>query len=933
MMAEERGRRDNRTRYSINHDEGQRKDVPTRKEDADMRVKNLKPSCKIVVSSSDDSSSSGRTIDDAEVRGTVTVDMPVVVQFGVNERLEEEVEAGDFFNYPADAAIGKMFSKYKKDLDGKWGHYGVMNALECCPAQLNGNVFEMMRVCEALNKKWRGGDSARQFVVDDVLKYYKLKYMKGRKSGYLYSDSVRPKFFDFESVRRPWYYHLVMVRGNCMQVPGEPALEMLYKNFSEKPNPKGVADTSSLFDVVSREGTDLNQVLGELGIRREKRLNSVVLKVQRAHQNRAMATSGSAYDDIMEIPACTAGTSSIQPRRRRGKKALPLPEQTTLAQMTQAETEVDAAGVNLKAVEQKALDLAKHDPIRLDTQIRSSISQLSVAWKSGVEVLKVAAADRAEYEAEKTSLAEYVVTARNSLVQAFYFWGLKREDVNPAIAGKYGEIIFPEEDPSSVAERPPEQTPTPPAADDTTPEEVVCLREKVIEMEKTLSRARDSINRTQQVHNKLEYERCLHKLNFDNTFKELFELKCRYGTIKIERDEVLRKESDRFVLLQKSLKDKRFVDESDKLECQRSLLSLMLYFEAEVDIDRGLKEAYLELLTEIGIVPDPARVKFLAQEARNCYSVEAQRCSAWDGSRLNAVTVELSCKDAKILTANNEAKLWKKSLKKKKLETMAANQQVLDLLSTIEKQKNDLLYHQSVVTNNTDLLKKQDAEIRHMRERLKKLNWDLCEARNSYQRKIDHAKNRVKACSKRDRKLNETINKCNTRITDLEREKQSLALECLQGNTVYEELHLKCEELQRLVNAADNERKHSKEEKKSLVDRCKDLDNELNKVKAKFCEATLLTADNVTLRAMAMLHADIEKFRTERDSILAASTEYAMEYDMQLARLSYIDNLMPRVMELLNAPSTVVDAAIPFPALLSSGPRESSNVVRPKRER
>ncbi|KAF6172634.1 hypothetical protein GIB67_041957, partial [Kingdonia uniflora] len=176
-------------------------------------------------------------------------------------------------------------------------------------------------------------------------------------------------------------------------------------------------------------GTDLNQVLGELGIRREKRLNSVVPKVQRAHQNRAMDTSGSAYDDIMVIPACVVGTSSIQPQRSREKKALPLPEQTALAQTTQAETEVDAAvnmahplkkqkqesgkdirasskGVNLKAVEQEALDLAKRDPIRLDTQIRSSISQLSVAWKSATEVLKVAAADRAEYEGDKAYLVE-----------------------------------------------------------------------------------------------------------------------------------------------------------------------------------------------------------------------------------------------------------------------------------------------------------------------------------------------------------------------------------------------------------------------------------------------------------------------------------------------------------------------------------------------
>ncbi|KAF6154747.1 hypothetical protein GIB67_032359 [Kingdonia uniflora] len=374
-----------------------------------------------------------------------------------------------------------------------------------------------------------------------------------------------------------------------------------------------------------------------------------------------MAASGSAYANVIEIFACAAGSSISLVWRPKIKKTVPPSEQTAPVQIPPVGTEgvvadvnmvpplkkqkkesgkdirASSKGVNLEAVEQEALDLATCDPTRQGTQIQSSISQLSVAWKSAAEVLKLAIVNRGEL--------------------------VRQHDVEKV--------------------------------------EVVHLRGKVIEMEKALSRTRDSINRTQQVHNKLEYERCPHKSNFDKTFKELFELQCRYGKIKIERDEVLRKETDRFVLLQKSLKDKRFVDESDKLECQRSLLSLTLYFEAEIDSERGLNEAYFELLTERGIVPDPARVKFLVQEVRNHHSREAQRCSAQAGvddkehdklaalsasnnklsaklqqcslavermtllnsklesemlelqSRLNVVAVELSCKDAEILTANN----------------------------------------------------------------------------------------------------------------------------------------------------------------------------------------------------------------------------------------------------------------------------------------
>ncbi|KAF6153203.1 hypothetical protein GIB67_016682 [Kingdonia uniflora] len=276
---------------------------------------------------------------------------------------------------------------------------GVMNALKSCPGQLNDNIFKMMRVCEALNQRWRDGGIARQFVADNVLKYYKFKYVKDRKSGYLFSDSARPKFFDFEYSGRPWYDHLVMVRGNCMQVPGEPGLELTYKNFNEKHNPKASADTSSLFDVVSREGNELNKVLGELGIRREKRLNSVVEKVQRAHQKQALAAFGSSYADIPPVgtEGVVADVNMAPPLKKQKKES-------------GKDIRASSKGIYLEAVEQKAFDLATRDPTRLDTQIRSNISHLSVAWKSAAEVLKLAAANRGElfwqHDTDKATLQE-----------------------------------------------------------------------------------------------------------------------------------------------------------------------------------------------------------------------------------------------------------------------------------------------------------------------------------------------------------------------------------------------------------------------------------------------------------------------------------------------------------------------------------------------
>ncbi|KAF6152856.1 hypothetical protein GIB67_025874 [Kingdonia uniflora] len=285
--------------------------------------------------------------------------------------------------------------------------------------------------------------------------------------------------------------------------------------FQKGPNIKVVADTSSLLDVVSREGNIMNKILGELGIHREKRLNSEDEKVQKAHQNRAMTTSGSAYGDVMEIPAFVVGTSSSLVRRPSLIKTVPPSEQTNIVQIPPAGTEgVDADGVNLEAVEQNALDLAKRDPIRLDTQIRSSILQLSVAWKSAAEVLKLVATDRDElvrqYDTKKAALREQLekekvlqrgkfekekalqkdqfekeaaaakkkvendakkaidimVASQNNLIQAFYFWGLSRGDVNLALTGKYSEITFPGDDASPVFK----QILAPPVADDKTEE-------------------------------------------------------------------------------------------------------------------------------------------------------------------------------------------------------------------------------------------------------------------------------------------------------------------------------------------------------------------------------------------------------------------------------------------------------------------------------
>ncbi|KAF6140448.1 hypothetical protein GIB67_014371 [Kingdonia uniflora] len=575
-----------------------------------------------------------------------------------------------------------------------------------------------------------------------------------------------------------------------------------------------------------------------------------------------MAASGSAYADVMEIPACD--------------------------------------GVNFEAVEQEALDLATRDPIRLDTQIRSSISQLSVAWKLAAEVLKksysvraVRAGKNAEEGAvrEREGAAEGAVregSCRYKLIQAFYVWRLSRVDVNLTLTGKYGEIVFPGDDASLVAE----QTPAPAVDDDPTKEEVVHLRGKVIEMEKALSRVRDSINCIQQGQRAMR----IHFFNIKKEDRKIYtqlENDLRHACDELER-----------------CKGHNTCQKVEKVECVRLLQN------------------------------SEKRVTLLEASL-----LDTQQCLQISQSRLK-----------KVITPKRG----------NRVADMDHERQMVDVIafygSELERVENEFRFYITSCGKDVEVKndKFENSEIRYMRERLKRLNWDLCKARDSCQRKNDRAKTHEEACFKIDQELPEAIGKCNSQIVALDRDKQALVQECIQGNEVFEELHAKYNESQRMMDAAENDINYLRkvdnklhrlkqemersvqitrqyrgsllQEKKSLEARCKELDDELNKVKIEFYEATLLTAENVTLRVMAMLHADVEKFRTERESILAATTEYVTEYDLQLARLSYIDNLKSRVIELLNAPCTIVDATSPSLVLLSSGPGESLNVVSPKRE-
>ncbi|KAF6165699.1 hypothetical protein GIB67_012596 [Kingdonia uniflora] len=162
-----------------------------------------------------------------------------------------------------------------------------------------------------------------------------------------------------------------------------------------------------------------------------------------------MAASGSAYANVMEIPACTVGTSSSLVRRPRMKKMVLPSEQTAPVQIPPLSIAWKSAAEVLKlAAANRAKLFWQHDAEK--AALQEQFEQEKVLQREQFE--KEAAATKQEVEDEAKKAVDIAVASQNKLIQAFYVWGLSREDVDLALAEKFGEIVFPGDDASPVAE-------------------------------------------------------------------------------------------------------------------------------------------------------------------------------------------------------------------------------------------------------------------------------------------------------------------------------------------------------------------------------------------------------------------------------------------------------------------------------------------------
>ncbi|KAF6149778.1 hypothetical protein GIB67_017511 [Kingdonia uniflora] len=418
---------------------------------------------------------------------------------------------------------------------------------------------------------------------------------ESQSSGYLYSDSARLKFFDFESVGRPWNDYLVWVEGSCLQVPDEPMLELNHRYYNPKPKLLATPDKTSLFDCVAGDQGELTEekaevsvsALGEVeksSLKRKWYLGEdshrtkplVAAKMKELEQKYCHMTGTNSQHLEDEYLEYTFAFSTLM---KGARQYLDKRSQEFDALMAKERRVADAT-----AAVEKCSDLSKHDKLMTD------------------------------------AVAEALVK-RDHFINSYYVFGLSVDDVELTRNGIYAKIEFPAEDEEEEVVG--DAAGLPAKASDFL--QIERLRKTNSELEKSLSRARDPVTCIQQVLNKTEYERRQFKLNSEKTFKKLYDMQCRYARIKVERDEVLRKEEKNGRLIQKPKELSCFNDPSDKARCQSMLLALTMYFDVKVDSERGLKEAYIELLRERCIVPDPARVMFFAQEFCNRHSLEDRR--------------------------------------------------------------------------------------------------------------------------------------------------------------------------------------------------------------------------------------------------------------------------------------------------------------------
>ncbi|KAF6173615.1 hypothetical protein GIB67_022974 [Kingdonia uniflora] len=129
---------------------------------------------------------------------------------------------------------------------------GILNTIEAYPAQLNVNMWDVINVCNNLNRLWEENEVERRITHVDVFQYYVVKYYTATGSAYFFSCSFRPLFFYLNSAGRVWNDNMIWVKGDCLHRKGEEPMDLMLRTLNKSPRSQ-VPRRESLLDTVARD--------------------------------------------------------------------------------------------------------------------------------------------------------------------------------------------------------------------------------------------------------------------------------------------------------------------------------------------------------------------------------------------------------------------------------------------------------------------------------------------------------------------------------------------------------------------------------------------------------------------------------------------------------------------------------------------------------
>ncbi|KAF6164979.1 hypothetical protein GIB67_005348 [Kingdonia uniflora] len=186
---------------------------------------------------------------------------------------------------------------------------GIMNAIGACPVQLNGNMWEVITMCDHLNKKWEKEGKVRRITPEDVLQFYGVKNYKASGRSYFCASATQRRFFNLNSTGQTCNDNVIWVMGNCLQRDDEELLDHRFRTVKKSVKSQ-VERKELLLDEVVEEVAELEFVLDDsasverrgLIVGRRRFKTQSTRSMAGANEGKKLTTRGEGQTNLAKTP-------------------------------------------------------------------------------------------------------------------------------------------------------------------------------------------------------------------------------------------------------------------------------------------------------------------------------------------------------------------------------------------------------------------------------------------------------------------------------------------------------------------------------------------------------------------------------------------------------------------------------------------------------